>query len=313
MKKLLILMWVVLLASCARPYTYTPLASMQELEYPYPTKFQTIDEATRIAYMEVGPMNGPVLLFIHGLGSYSPAWKQNLAGLQDKYRCIAIDLPGYGKSSKGAYEGSMTSFARMVGAFISAKGLKDVTVVGHSMGGQIAMTLALTQPEMVKQLVLAAPAGFETFSPGEKEWFRTSLSAKATRVTPAKQIVLNYHGNFYNMPKEADFMIRDRLAMRTADDFEWYCYIIPQSVKGMVNEPIFNRLPEIKQPVLVVFGENDELIPNRFMHGGTTQAVAEAGHQKLPNSELVMLPKKGHFVQFEGFEAFNEAVRGFVK
>jgi len=313
MKKHLILILVVLLAGCARPYSYTPLTSMQELEYPFPTKFQVLDETTTVAYMEVGPTSGPVLLFIHGLGSYAPAWKQNLTGLQDKYRCIAIDLPGYGKSSKGAYTGSMTSYAKFVGAFITAKGLKEVTVVGHSMGGQIAMTLALTQPELVRKLVLAAPAGFETFSPGEREWFRDGLSAKATRLTPARQIVLNYHSNFYDMPEEADFMIRDRLAMRTATDFEWYCYIIPESVKGMVNEPVFSRLPEIKQPVLVVFGENDELIPNRFMHGGTTKEVAEAGHQKLPNSELLMLPKKGHFAHFEGFEAFNEAVRTFVK
>ena len=314
MKKLLFGIFLAFLASaCARPYNYSPLKSFSELQYPYAVKHQQINDETQLAYMEEGPANAPVLLFIHGLGSYAPAWKQNIATLSAQYRCIAIDLPGYGQSSKGAYSGSMTAFAAAVAKFIEAKQLGAVTVVGHSMGGQIAMTLAVTRPELVQRLVLAAPAGFETFSPGEKEWFRTGLSAKGTRLTPAKQIVQNYHGNFYNMPAEADFMIRDRLAMRTAAEFEWYCYIIPESVKGMVNEPIFNRMPEIKQPVLVVFGENDELIPNRFMHGGTTRSVAERGMAQLPNARLVMVPKAGHFVQFEGHRQFNEAVKDFVR
>lgn len=314
MKKLLFFgLGLILLAACARPYNYTPLKTFADLQYPHAVKQQAINPETNLAYMEIGPANAPVLLFIHGLGSYAPAWKMNLEALSSQYRCIAIDLPGYGQSSKGAYSGSMTAFAATVARFIEEKQLGAVTLVGHSMGGQIAMTLALTRPELVQRLVLAAPAGFETFGPGEKDWFRTGLSAKGTRLTPAKQIVQNYHSNFYNMPAEADFMIRDRLAMRTAAEFEWYCYIIPESVKGMVNEPIFNRMSEIKQPVLVIFGENDELIPNRFIHGGTTRSVAEKGMAQLPNARLVMVPKAGHFVQFEGHRQFNEAVKDFVR
>jgi hypothetical protein len=52
------------------------------------------------------------------------------------------------------------------------------------------------------------------------------------------------------------FMIDDRLAMRTASDFPGYCYIIPQSVRGMVDEPVYDYLPQAKQPSLVIFGEN---------------------------------------------------------
>lgn len=88
----------------------------------------------------------------------------------------------------------------------------------------------------------------------------------------------------------------DRLAMRGALDFEGYCYIIPKRVEGMVDQPVFDLLPNIKQPVLVVFGANDNLIPNRFLNAGTTKKVAEAGVEKLPNAKLVLLPKTGYFV-----------------
>ncbi len=67
------------------------------------------------------------------------------------------------------------------------------------------------------------------------------------------------------MPDDAQFMIDDRISMRSAKDFEAYSYAVVQSVHGMVNEPVLEHLEEIEQPVLIVFfGENDNLIPNRF-------------------------------------------------
>jgi pimeloyl-ACP methyl ester carboxylesterase len=313
MKKLnLLFIFALLLSACARPFSYMPLKAMEELDYPYPVNKIQLDEGYQLAYMEQGPADAPVLLFIHGLGSYSPAWKKQLAELSKNYRCIAIDLPGYGKSTKGEYEGGMAFNAKLVLLMADKLGLKQFTLIGHSMGGQIAITAALLAPERISRLILASPAGFETFDVGEKAWFRDVVTARGTKLTPAKAIVQNYHSNFYNFPDDADFMIRDRLAMRTAVDFDWYCYIIPKGVQGMVNEPIYNRLPELKMPVLVIFGANDQLIPNRYLNGGTTASIAAAA-KHIPNHTLVLLPKVGHFVQFEGAEAFNAAVLNFLK
>ncbi|MEL7003593.1 MAG: alpha/beta fold hydrolase, partial [Bacteroidota bacterium] len=81
--------------------------TMDDLQYPFDVKKVEVREGVQMAYMDVGS-GTETILFIHGLGSYAPAWKKNIEGLSKQYRCIAVDLPGYGKSSKGNYEGSMT-------------------------------------------------------------------------------------------------------------------------------------------------------------------------------------------------------------
>ena len=115
------------------------------------------------------------------------------------------------------------------------------------------------------------------------------------------------------MPEEAEFMITDRIAMRNAKDFDHYCYAVVQSVHGMVDQPVIDKLDKIKQPTLIFFGENDNLIPNRYLNPGKTETIAQYGADKIPNSELVMVPKCGHFMQFEHPGVFNEKVKGFLK
>lgn len=300
-----------LAAGCMQPFHTTEIMEFENLNYPFSVKKAQLPNGVTVAYAEQG--TGPqTIIFIHGLGSYMPAWKKNIEHLQAHYRCIAIDLPGYGKSSKGPYPGTMSFYAETVSQFVAALQLGKVVIAGHSMGGQIAMVTALQYPEIVQKLVLVAPAGFEVFDEGEKQWFREVVTIESVRLTTAQQIHANLVSNFYNMPADAEFMITDRLAMRAAADFEWYCYAIQQSVRGMVDEPVFNALPKISQPVLVLYGENDQLIPNRFLNAGKTEKVAQAGHAQLPDSRLVMVPKCGHFMQFEKPDVFNEEVKKFL-
>ncbi len=307
-----ILFGLTLLCACMTPFSkYPKINKIEDLTYPFETKKVDIGKGISIAYTEQGS-GKETLVFIHGLASYMPAWKKNLDVLSQKYHCIAIDLPGYGKSSKGAYEGSMDFFAESVHVMMEKLGIKNYWLVGHSMGGQISILMSVKYPNEVKGLVLAAPAGFELFTEGEKAWFREAVTAKATALTPVEQIQINFASNFNKMPADADFMITDRLAMRKASDFDAFCYMIPQSVSGMVNRPVFEDLKRIKQPVLVMYGKNDNLIPNRYLHGGTTEAIAKAGCAQIPQSKLVMIPKAGHFVQWEGFETFNKEVINFI-
>ena len=88
------------------------------------------------------------------------------------------------------------------------------------------------------------------------------MTVDGVRLTTVEQIRNNYAYNFYNMPKDAEFMVNDRIAIRSADDFIPYCYMITKNVQGMVDQPIFDFMPQIKQPVLAIYGENDNLIPN---------------------------------------------------
>jgi len=312
MKNYLILLSLCFcISSCSFQKSISKINSFEEISYPYEVKTQLLADGKSIAFMDEG--QGEPILFIHGLGSYAPAWKKNIAALSKNNRCIAIDLPGYGRSSKGNYNASMSSYAKTIIDFIDQLGLEKVSLAGHSMGGQISMMTALAFPEKVDRLILVSPAGFETFSPGEKQWFREVLTPTAVKLTPVDNIISNISSNFYQMPKDAQFMITDRIEMRNAKDFDAYCHIIPECIKGMVNEPVFEYLDRIKNRTLVIYGDSDNLIPNRFLHGGKTEDVANAGANKIPNAELHLIPKAGHFVHFEKSEQVNSIISKFLK
>lgn len=298
--------------SCTPYKNLSTMNSMEDLQYPFEVKKLEVSEGVDMAYMDVGS-GDETILFIHGLGSYAPAWKKNIEVLSQQYRCIAVDLPGYGKSSKGNYEGSMTYYAGVLVDFLKKLNLEKVHFAGHSMGGQISIVTALFYPEVVDKLILLAPAGFETFDEGEKEWLRGVFTPKAIALTSPEQIELNYAYNFFNMPSDAEFMVKERIAIREAEDFPGYCFMITQGVNGMVDEPVFDKLKDITQQTLIIFGENDNLIPNRFLNGGKTEKIALAGHNQIKDSKLVMVPKAGHFAMFEQANKINQEITSFLK
>ncbi|MGB6036449.1 MAG: alpha/beta hydrolase, partial [Cryomorphaceae bacterium] len=198
-------------------------------------------------------------------------------------------------------------------AFMDSIGLDKVVLAGHSMGGQISIVTALSHPDRVSKLVLVAPAGIETFSEGEKEWFRDAITAKGVMLTPLDAIESNLGSNFYKMPDDAFFMVEDRYAMTGAgEEFLWYCYVIPKSVEGMVNQPVIRDLPKIKQPTLIVMGAADQLIPNRYLHGGSSAKVAEHGGELIPNARVEVIKKAGHFVMYEKADEVNPLIVNFL-
>lgn len=303
---------MMILFSCGTTKLPT-VTSFKNIDYGKKIHHIRLSDDINLAYSDEGDQHKQTIIFIHGLGSYLPAWKKNTEVLSERYRCISIDLPGYGHSSKGNHEYSMTFFADVIYEFIQKKELGKVNIAGHSMGGQIALTLALTRPEVVDHLILVAPAGFETFNKGQRQWFRDVMTVDGVRLTTVEQVRLNLAYNFYNLPDDAQFMIDDRIAMRDAEDFVPYCYAITKSVSGMVDQPVYEFLPQIRNKVLCVFGANDNLIPNRFLNAGRTEDTAKQGAERLPNCQLEILPKAGHFVMFEKYEEFNTLVENFLK
>ena len=298
---------------CSTPYkSVKSLKTMDEMEYRHETKKVRLPlSGYEIAYTDEGS-GEKTIVFIHGLGSYSQAWVKNVDALGTDFRCISVDLPGYGKSSKEPHSGMMTFYADVVNELINVLQLKNVYWAGHSMGGQISITAALTHPENVQGLILVSPAGFETFHKGQRQWFRDVMTLDGVALTTPEAIQNNLASNFYRLPEDADFMIADRMAMRTADDFKAYCYAVVQSVGGMVDNPVSDYLKDIDVPTLIFFGEEDNLIPNRYLNPGRTSDVAESGSRKIRNSKLIMVPKTGHFMMFEKSEVFNREVKTFL-
>ncbi|MCB0565107.1 MAG: alpha/beta fold hydrolase, partial [Phaeodactylibacter sp.] len=147
-------------------------AAMQTfITAPFQHQSVRLSDGLEIGYIDQG-RGRQTLLFIHGLASNYKAWYKVIGQLRQKYRCIALDLPGYGTSSPVGHPVSIQFFASRVNEFFERMKLKDVILVGHSMGGQVSVAAALQQPANFRQLALVSPAGFETFNRAAKEWIR---------------------------------------------------------------------------------------------------------------------------------------------
>lgn len=253
------------------------------------------------------------LLFIHGLANYAAGWTRNLWQLREQYRCIAIDLPGNGLSDniEGPY--SLAYFSGCIIDFIGRMGLKNVCLAGHSMGGQIALTTVLNAPHCADKLVLCAPAGFEVFTEMDKLLYQGSLQYMSWFSNDEYNLKETLRNSFYRFPAGAEQMTEELIALMRRQRSTEYRRMVDQCVSSMLREPVFDRLKNIQQPVLVLFGEHDGLIPNRILHPVSTRDIAAQGTRQLPDASLQMIPQCGHFLQWEKAEVVNEAIAGWLQ
>ena len=291
-------------------YWDKPALQFSEIDYGYPTK--AVLEDPKIAYIDQGSGEQTIIL-VHGLASNAGFWRYNIPELAKNYRVIAVDLPGYGKSQKGDYTYSMSFYADQIQKLIEALKLKNVVYVGHSMGGQIGIKLAIKYPELLSKLILASPAGFEEFQQGEGDWLRSVMTMKGVKSTTEEGIRRNLSMNFYSWDDKWEWMVEERVRMRKAADFDEFAYTVVRCVNGMLDEPTFDKLNLIKTPTLVIYGKYDGLIPNPYLNPGHTSDVFENGAKDISNVKLIELDNAGHMIQIEKPDEFNKAVLDFLK
>ncbi len=303
---------MIMINSCATSDYYNlPSKEFNEIDYTFDVKYKKVRNIN-IAYIDEGT-SSEVVLLIHGLGTNAKSWIKNIPALAKEFRVLAIDLPGYGKSDKGYYKYSMHWYAQVLTEFLTELGINKATFVGHSMGGQISLVTSLSYPERVKNLVLISTAGFEKFTEGEGDWMKSAFTIDLVKDTPIRNIDINLRANFYETPEDASFFVTDRIQIKGAADFEDYCYAVTRNVSGMIDEPVLDELKNISHKSLILFGENDGLIPNPYLHGGFTKDIAAYGDSQIPNSSLVMVPECGHMMPFEKAEIVNKEIIKFLK
>ena len=315
MKKLIYLLLIsvmVMLNSCGTSNYYNlPSKEFKDIDYTFDVKFQKVRNIN-IAYIDEGKSE-KVILLIHGLGTSAKSWIKNIPSLANDFRVIAVDLPGYGKSDKGYYQYSMSWYAQVLTEFLNELNIEKATFVGHSMGGQISMIASLNYPEKVDKMVLISPAGFEKFTEGEGDWMKSAFTIDLVKDTQTRNIDINLRSNFYETPDDASFFVTDRIQVKGASDFEDYCYAVTRNVTGMIDEPVLEKLKDINHKTLILFGENDGLIPNAYLHPGFTKDIAQYGNDNISESKLVLIPECGHMLQFEKADRANKEITNFMK
>lgn len=270
-------------------------------------------EQQELAYIDMG-YGSRTCFFIHGMGSNFQAWSRNIKELAKEYRCVAIDLPGYGFTASNGDFISIPDYADIVLEVIDVLGLNNVILVGHSMGGHICLELARRNETHIHKAVLIAPAGLEKFTSEEIALIKSVMTADFIENYTRAIVVENFEKNFFQMPDDARFMINDR--MELMDDgpaYRQFCRVYIQSIIAMLDYPIFEKLSDISIPALIIFGQDDALIPHPMLHPEQhTVAIAEQGANELQNGRLEILPEAGHFVHWEKSGEVNDLIFDFI-
>ncbi|MEW6664254.1 MAG: alpha/beta hydrolase [Thermodesulfobacteriota bacterium] len=235
-----------------------------------------------------GGERGPSLLFIHGAGGNASIWDEQASFFCGRSRVFRLDLPGHGRSS-GRGEDGIQAYTEWVRGFVeSASCPEPVVVIGHSMGGAIALQLALDPPAMLHGMVLMGtgarlgvmPAIFQLLEADPEGFFRT-IDLVAYGSSASKELRKKGTDTIRGCPLPV--ILKD---FRACDRFN-----------------VKNRLQEIKLPTLIVCGEEDKLTPVKH-------SVFLSEH--IPGSRLVLIPEVGHMAMVEEPVTVNTAIEDFL-
>ena len=303
--KIFILSCVLLLAvGCAR--LPAPSAGLgQSLGEPKIFDYHGV----KINYYEAG--QGPPVILLHGFGASAYSWRFLGPALAADHRVFTLDLKGYGLSAKpedGKY--AISDQADMVAEFIRTRDLHDLVVIGHSMGGGVALMtyfkVAGDEPARIKKLVLIDSAGY----PQKMPWF----------IWLAKAPLLGSVGGKLVSPRFAAAQVlrkcyynKDKITDKQIDTYAYYSSLpgareavvaTAQQIEPEDIDTIIARYQTIKVPVLIIWGAEDEVVP---------VDVGRKFKRDIPDSQLVILPKCGHIPQEEEPGVTIRTVAAFLR
>lgn len=258
-----------------------------------------ISDKTKIHYESFG--QGEPLLFIMGIAADHMAWKKQIEFFSNKYKVIVFDNRGSGQSDKPAFPYTIPSLVKDTTNLLDHLDIKKADVVGLSMGGMVAQELAINFPERIKKVILVNTycQPIQTI----KEFVKKSFSVEMLKSMAEGKIV----EFFLNMVLTKGF------AQRYPDVFEGMMENNLKSFSkiGLINQiaatQLHNtkeRLKFIKSRTLVLYGENDNLIPSE---------CASILHENIKDSKIVMLKNGSHAMNWEQAEEFNRILADFLK
>ena len=265
-------------------------------------------DGLRIHYVVDG--RGPAVLLVHGLGGFAESWRHNIGYLGRHATVYAIDLPGFGSSGKPRATYGLAFFAQALRRFVEATGLGRVTLVGHSLGGAVAVAYAATHPESLERLALlgAVVPGFGYRLPlayrllalrgvGEfvSAWARPAVYKAALARCFAEPV-----------DAEVSFLVDSAYATRTSPDGR-AAYL--GTLRGVRPDFVDHAeryraaLRQLEMPVLLIHGRQDPVVP-----GAHCARVIEACRR----GTIRWLDRCGHFPQIEHAAAVNAWLAEFL-
>jgi pimeloyl-ACP methyl ester carboxylesterase len=262
-------------------------------------------EGVRVHYQERG--SGDVLVLIHGNNSSAYSWTDVFDELAKEFRVVALDLKGFGFTSKPVGDYRVETQAALVVGLLDRLGIERATLCGSSMGGGVALAAAINYPQRVSSLILVDSSAFEevrsaaALAPAYVRWPYIGSAVTALALTSDALVRDGLRKSFYDESKVTGARVEAYYRpLRTRDG---------QRAARLVRDQrdytqIENSLDKIRQPALVIWGAQDRLI---------SLEDGKRLHSKLSNSRFVVFENCGHLPQEEMPERFVREVWGFMK
>ena len=273
---------------------------MTEQDLPLPIgHFVTLDSGLRLHFLDEG--SGPVVLWLHGSGPGASGFS-NFKGNYPAFaaagfRNLVVDLPGFGRSDKPEdAQYNLDFFVTAMTGFLTAVGVKRATLLGNSLGGAIALGLALAEPQRVEKLILMAPGGVEE------------------RETYFKMIGIQRMVELYNAGPLGLEQMRRIMSLQLFDSSQLDDTLLAERVAVAVHQPrnlfttmmvpnMTERLEELQVPILGFWGTDDNFNPA----SGALKVL-----QHAPHARFILLNRCGHWVQVEHRTLFNTTCLAFL-
>ncbi|HUE95527.1 MAG TPA: alpha/beta hydrolase, partial [Longimicrobiaceae bacterium] len=221
-----------------------------------------------------------VLVLLHGLSGSSRWWARNIPALSRKYRLIVPDLIGFGRSRGKAMLPTIHEAALLISAWIDTLDVERITLVGHSMGGQLAVHVAARDPERIERLVLVDAAGMP------RDFSLVTVTRFAAEVAPIWR---------WGDPRFLPIIARDALTAGPR--------VLLRAIWHILRDDVRPLLPGISAPTLIIWGERDTLVPLK---------EAWAFREGIPDAKLVVLRGAGHNPMVDRPADFNRLLERFL-
>ncbi|MET0414138.1 MAG: alpha/beta hydrolase [Polyangiaceae bacterium] len=295
--------------------------------YPYEVKYLPLrvqEQDLRMAYMDVRPAkpNGETVLLLHGKNFSGAYWANSAARLSELgYRVLLPDQIGFGKSSKPtSLQYSFDLLASNTARLLDALKVERAAVVGHSMGGMLAVRFATRYPGRTQKLVLVNPIGLEDYRRllpylGVDGW--TEQAAKQTAAGVKQYMLESYFHGLWR--PEYDALLAIQTGFVVGPDRQALARVSALTQDMIYTQPTVYDLPAIRAPTLLIIGQKDRTAPGK---GDVPPALAktlgdyvtlgEKARAAIPRAELVKLEGVGHVPQYEAFAPYMAALERFL-
>jgi pimeloyl-ACP methyl ester carboxylesterase len=277
----------------------------------------------RLAYYDVapaGPGNGRTVVLLHGKNFWGDAWADVARSLAARgFRVIVPDLLGFGRSSKPDVHYSFELLALLTRRVLDEAGVKQVAVVGHSMGGMLAVRFALMFPERVTHLVLENPIGLEDYR--ERVPYRTVDQWYENQLTQTAEGLRKFYASYFAHWRDAYARWPDAVWRQLSGAEGPQVALASALTYEMIyTQPVVQDLPRLGVPTLLVIGQADRtavgrtLVPKEVAATlGDYPALGKRAAKAIPGARLVEIDGVGHVPHLEVPERFDAALLEFLR